>query len=71
MKVYVVYEYAVIEYEERVRNMGVFSSIEKAEAAIKEYENLLDFINKLSSFNEEYTKFSFPSKIMEYMLTAQ
>ena len=38
MKVYVVYEYAVIEYEECVRNMGVFSSIEKAEAAIKEYE---------------------------------
>ena len=38
MKVYVVYEYAVIEYEECVRNMGVFSSVEKAKAAIKEYE---------------------------------
>jgi hypothetical protein len=38
MKVYVVYEYAVIEYEERIRHMGVFSSVEKAEAAIKEYE---------------------------------
>ena len=40
MKVYVVWEYAVIEYEECVRNMGVFSSVEKAEAAIKEYEEV-------------------------------
>lgn len=38
MKVYVVCEYAVIEYEECVRNMGIFSSVEKAKAAIKEYE---------------------------------
>lgn len=38
MKVYVVYECAVIEYEECVRNMGVFSSVEKAKAAIKDYE---------------------------------
>ena len=38
MKVYVVIEYAVIEYEECVRAVGVFSSIEKAETAIKEYE---------------------------------
>ncbi len=38
MKAYVVIEYAVIEYEECVRAVGVFSSIEKAEAAIKEYE---------------------------------
>ena len=38
MKVYVVWEYAVIEYEECFRNMGVFSSEEKAKAAIKEYE---------------------------------
>ncbi len=38
MKVYVVIEYAVIEYEECVRAVGVFSSIEKAKAAIVEYE---------------------------------
>jgi hypothetical protein len=40
MKVYVVWECAVIEYEERIRNMGVFSSIEKAKAAVKEYEEI-------------------------------
>jgi hypothetical protein len=40
MKVFVVWEYAVIEYEECVRNMGVFSSEEKAKAAIKEYEEI-------------------------------
>lgn len=38
MKAYVVIEYAVIEYEESVRAVGVFSSVEKAEAAIAEYE---------------------------------
>ncbi len=38
MKVYVVYEYAVIEYEERFRIMGVFSSEDKAQGAIREYE---------------------------------
>lgn len=36
MKVYVVWEYAVIEYEECFRNMGVFSSEEKAKEAVKE-----------------------------------
>lgn len=40
MKVYVVYECAVIEYEECFRNMGVFSSEEKAKAAVKEYEEI-------------------------------
>lgn len=38
MKIYVVIEYTVIEYEECIQAVGVFSSIEKAEAAIKEYE---------------------------------
>ena len=38
MKVYVVYEYAVIEYEERFRIMGVFSSEDMAAEAIREYE---------------------------------
>lgn len=38
MKVYVVYEYEVIEYEERFRIMGVFSSEDKAAEAIREYE---------------------------------
>jgi hypothetical protein len=38
MKVYIVYEYAVIEHEERVRNMGVFSSEDKAAEAVLEYE---------------------------------
>ena len=38
MKVYVVWEYAVIEYEECVRNLGVFSSEDKAAEAVLEYE---------------------------------
>lgn len=38
MKVYVVWEYAVIEYEERVRIMGVFSDEDLAAEAIREYE---------------------------------
>ena len=38
MKVYVVVEYAVIEYEEYTRVMGVFSDEDKAQAAIREYE---------------------------------
>ena len=38
MKVYVVYEYAVIEYEERFRIMGVFSEEDLAAEAIREYE---------------------------------
>lgn len=38
MKVYVVWEYAVIEYEECVRNMGVFSSEDRAAEAVLEYE---------------------------------
>ena len=38
MKVYAVLEYSIIEYEECVKLAGIFSSIEKAEAAILEYE---------------------------------
>lgn len=38
VKVYVVIEYADIEYEECVRVMGVFSSVEKAKSAIRAYE---------------------------------
>ena len=38
MKVYVVYESAVIEYEECFRIMGVFLSEDKAAEAIREYE---------------------------------
>lgn len=39
MKVYVVYEYAVIEYEEVERVMGVYSSKKKAKEKIKEFED--------------------------------
>jgi hypothetical protein len=53
MKVYVVWEYAVIEYEERVRNMGVFSSIEKAEAAIKEYTEIAECYKEHFEYNYE------------------
>lgn len=42
MKVYVVYEYAVIEYEERFRIMGVFSDEDLAGDAVREYEKEAD-----------------------------
>ena len=38
MKVYVVYEYMVIEYEECFRIMSVHSSEDNAKKAIAEYE---------------------------------
>lgn len=53
MKVYVVWECAVIGYEERVRNMGVFSSMEKAEAAIREYEEIAECYNEHLEYNCE------------------
>ena len=40
MKVYVVYEYAVIEYEECFRIMSVHSSEDKAKEAIAGYEEV-------------------------------
>ena len=55
MQVYVVWEYAVIEYEERIRNKGVFSSIEKAEAAIKKYEEAAE--SYLKNFEYCYEEF--------------
>ena len=48
MTVYVVWEYAVIEYEEHIRNMGAFSSLKKAKAAIKKYEE------KAKDYKERY-----------------
>lgn len=42
MKVYVVYEYAVIEREECFRIMGVFSDEDLAAEAIREYEKEAD-----------------------------
>jgi hypothetical protein len=53
MKVYVVYEYTVIEYEGHTQNMGVFSSVEKAEAAIKEYEEISKCWNGHFEYNYE------------------
>ena len=53
MKVYVVWECAVIEYEECFRNMGVFSSTEKAEAAIKEYEEIAECYTGHFEYNYE------------------
>ena len=37
-EVHVVVEYAYIEYEECVRVMGVFSSVDKAKSAMRTYE---------------------------------
>lgn len=50
MKVYVVVEYAVIEYEECTQVMGVFSSEDKAKEAIKDYEEW----SKDSPWRNEY-----------------
>ena len=50
MKVYVVMEYAVIEYEECERLMGVFSSKTKAKEAIATYEDW----SKGSRWRHEY-----------------
>jgi hypothetical protein len=53
MKAYVVWECAVIEYEERIRNMGVFSSEDKAKAAIKEYEEIAEAYKEHFEYNYE------------------
>lgn len=53
MKVYVVYEYAVIEHEECVRNMGVFSSEEKAKEAIEDYEDIAELYKEDYEYNYE------------------
>ena len=52
MKVYVVIEYAVIEYEEYTSVMGIFSSEAKAKEAITEYEA---WFNKGSRGRREYS----------------
>lgn len=53
MKVYVVYEHAVIEYEDCVRNMGVFSSEEKAKEAIEDYEDIAELYKEDYEYNYE------------------
>lgn len=53
MKVYVVYEYAVIEHEECVRNMGVFSSEEKAKEAIEDFEDIAKLYKESYEYNYE------------------
>ena len=55
MKVYVVVEFAVIEYEECTEVMGVFSSEAKAKEAIAEYENN----TKGSRWRHEYNYFEY------------
>lgn len=55
MKVYVVMEYAVIEYEECTRVMGVFSSVDTAAEAVVEYEKeAADSCWHYEYFYEEY-----------------
>lgn len=53
MKVYVVYEHAVIEYEDCVRNMGVFSSEAKAKEAIEDYEDIAELYKEDYEYNYE------------------
>ena len=55
MKVFVVVEFAVIEYEERTEVMGVFSSEDKAQEAIAEYEKN----TKDSRWRHEYNYFEY------------
>ena len=55
MKVYIVMEYAVIEYEDCCRVMGVFSSVDKAAEAMAEYEkDTEDSRWRHEYFSEEY-----------------
>lgn len=53
MKVYVVYEYAVIEYEECFRIMGVFSDENLAGEAIREYEEIAEAYKEDFEYNYE------------------
>lgn len=55
MKVYVVMEYAVIEYEECIRVMGVFSDENKAKEAVKDYEKW----SKDSHWRHEYNYYEY------------
>lgn len=53
MKVYIVYEYMVIEYEERFRIMSVHSSEDKARKAIAEYEEVAKSWKDPAEYNFE------------------
>ena len=55
MTVYVVYERAVIEHEECIRPMGVFSSEDNAKEAIKEYEDIAEIYEE--DFEYGYEEF--------------
>ena len=63
MKVYVVYECAVIEHEECVRNMGVFSSEDKAKEAIEDYEDIAELYEE--DFEYNYEEFDLDTVWME------
>lgn len=55
MKVYAVYEYMVIEYEERFRIMSIHSSEDSAKKAIVEYEEVAKkWKNRADYSLEEY-----------------
>ena len=66
MKVYVVYESAVIEYEECTRVMEVFSSVDEAAEAVVEYETLYED----SCWHHEfyYKDYELDSILAEYLL---
>lgn len=55
MRVYIVYEYMIIEYEERFRIMSVHSSEDSAKKAIAEYEEIAKNWKDRADYNlEEY-----------------
>ena len=57
MIVYVVYEYMIVEHEERFSIMSVHSSEEKAKEAITEYETVAaDWVNGRAEYNIEECK---------------
>ena len=65
MKVYVVVEFAVIEYEECTQVMGVYSTVDKAKEAIAEYEEW----SKDSRWRHEYSYFEYEiDKVWEDMI---
>ena len=56
MKVFIVYEYRVVEYEESFDVMSVHSTEEKAKEAIAEYETMSDgWVNGRAAYGiDEY-----------------
>ena len=68
MKVYVVYESAIVEHEEHTRIMEVFSSVDEAVEAVVEYETLYEDSSQHHEFYYRY--YELDNMLAEYLLRA-